>query len=85
MSETNSSELRLKIMDAIASTILKFTEQDGLPMDEKQDNLRAVEDISEYIVNSLGLKVMDGTDHEGRIVATMTQETPEEYNMRSIS
>lgn len=84
MSETNNSELRLKIMDSIASTIADFMLNDKDSEVVHQENLRAAEDISEYIVNSLGIEIMDSLDNDGSIVTTIKKETPEEFDIRNV-
>ncbi len=84
MSETNNSELRLKIMDSIASTIANFMLNDKDSEVVHQENLRAAEDISEYIVNSLGIEIMDSLDNDGSIVTTIKKETPEEFDIRNV-
>jgi hypothetical protein len=84
MSETNNSELRLKIMDSIASTVANFMLNDKDSEVVHQENLRAAEDISEYIVNSLGIEIMDSLDNDGSIVTTIKKETPEEFDIRNV-
>jgi hypothetical protein len=74
MTETNSSELRLQILDIITSTVANFTNQEGQDTGERVENMRAIEDTSEYMVDLLGLQIMDGVDLEGRITAVMPRD-----------
>jgi hypothetical protein len=74
MTETNSSELRLQILDIITSTVASFTNQEGQDTGERVENMRAIEDTSEYMVDLLGLQIMDGVDLEGRITAVMPRD-----------
>lgn len=77
MSSPSNSELRLKIADNIANTLLNFIAHDKESADQSAEAVMTAEDIAEDILETLVLATRDGLDADGSIVATIFAIPPE--------
>lgn len=76
MSTLSSAELRLQLMNSIASTVVQFIQHDEANGGE-QESLRAAEDVAEYVVEFLGITFKDSQAKDEAAIATMLQNLPQ--------
>lgn len=75
MPSLNSSELRLKLMDSLSDTLVQFIDHDDADEDTKEA-IRIAQDISEYIVDFLGIQFKPDQKSDFPVIATMRRSAP---------
>ena len=72
MSSSNIPEIRLRLADSIAGTVLEFMqEEESLALQE--ENLRIAEDIAEEIIKYLNVEFKDEINSNRLITTTISK------------
>lgn len=73
MVSSNSAELRLRLMDSLAKTISNLVEEEDTEDGRRQNEL-ALEDLSEAIINDLGIIIPDEENPDGSFTAIIPKQ-----------